>query len=139
MSARFGVILLLVSLSAGCMPGGKETTKKPMKLFLPKDEEGQVHHSTGKEFVVLVLNEQEVYGYNGTRMQEGRKYTYNELGSYLASKKADHEFFVVIKPGEKATYKSTVDMLDLMTVGEVKHYSIEDATAEEEALMKRLN
>jgi len=139
MNARFLVILLLVGLGVGCKPGKKETSKEPLKLFLPKEENEQLHRSTGKELVVLVLNENEVYAYSGTRMNEGRKYTYKELGSYLETKKSDREFFVVIKPGEKSTYKSTVDMLDLMTIEEVKNYSMEDATADEEALINKLN
>jgi len=138
MNARFLVFLLLVGLVAGCKSGQKETAKEPLKLILPKDEKEQVRHSTGKEFVVLVLNENEVYAYSGMRMQDGRKYTYKELGAYLATKKSDREFFVVLKPGEKSTYKSTVNILDLMTIEEVKHYSMEDATAEEQLLMNRL-
>lgn len=99
--------------------------EQPLKLFLPKEESEHIDVSSGKGLVVLILDEHEVYAYNGINMKSGSKYTYKELGSYLATKKSRSDFFVVIKPGEKGTYKSTVDMLDLMTVKKVRNYKLE--------------
>jgi len=38
---------------------------------------------------------------------------------------------VVIKPDEDATYKNTVDMLDEMTINNVKRYAMIDITPQE--------
>jgi biopolymer transport protein ExbD len=43
----------------------------------------------------------------------------------------DRDFVVVIKPDEDATYKNTVDMLDEMTINNVKRYAMIDITPEE--------
>ncbi|MGN6401642.1 MAG: ExbD/TolR family protein [Flavisolibacter sp.] len=47
----------------------------------------------------------------------------------------DKDFVVVIKPNEDATYKNTVDMLDEMTINDVKRFAIVDITADENALV----
>ena len=120
------------------IPFLKKLHEEPLKLFLPKEESEPVHDPTGNELVVLILDEKEVYVYNGTQVENGRRCTYKELGLYLATKKSEHDFFVLIKPGKKSTYKSTVDMLDLMTVENVKNYKMVDATKEEEALINKI-
>jgi hypothetical protein len=112
--------------------------EKPLELFLPKDENEHVVVPSDKTLVVLILNEQEAYAYNGTVVKNGRKYTYEELGLYLGTKKSRSGFLVVIKPGEKSSYKSTVDMLDLITIQKVKNYKMESPTKEEQTLINEL-
>jgi biopolymer transport protein ExbD len=43
----------------------------------------------------------------------------------------DRDFVVVIKPDQDATYKNTVDMLDEMTINNVKRYAMVDITPQE--------
>jgi hypothetical protein len=43
---------------------------------------------------------------------------------------------VVIKPGPEATYKNTVDILDEMTINDVKRYAMVDIFDTEIQLMK---
>ena len=43
---------------------------------------------------------------------------------------------MVIKPGPEATYKNTVDMLDEMTINDVKRYAMVDIFPTEIDLMK---
>jgi biopolymer transport protein ExbD len=43
----------------------------------------------------------------------------------------DRDFVVVIKPDEEATYRNTVDMLDEMTINNVKRYAMVDITPQE--------
>jgi biopolymer transport protein ExbD len=111
--------------------------QQPLKLFLPR-EKSDVVVPSDKTLIVLIINEHEAYAYNGTNMKNGSKCGYEELGSYLATKKSRSDFLVVIKPGEKSTYKSTVDILDLMTVHEVKNYKMEEPTKEEQTLINEL-
>jgi len=43
----------------------------------------------------------------------------------------DRDFVVVIKPDQDATYKNTVDILDEMTINDVKRYAMIDITPQE--------
>ena len=44
--------------------------------------------------------------------------------------------YVIIKPSEKASYKSTIDILDEMTINNIKHFSMEDLTKNEQDFLK---
>jgi biopolymer transport protein ExbD len=112
--------------------------ERPLKLFLPKEENEHVVVASDKTLVILILNEQEAYAYNGTKVKNERKYTYEELGLYLGTKKSRSDFLVLIKPGEKSSYKSTVDILDLMAIQKVKNYKMEDPTKKEQSLINEL-
>ncbi len=48
----------------------------------------------------------------------------------------DKDLVVVIKPGELATYKNTVDMLDEMTITNIKRYAMVDLFPAEKALIE---
>lgn len=49
----------------------------------------------------------------------------------------DRDFVVVIKPDADATYKNTVDMLDEMTINDVKRFAIVDITPTEVQLVQK--
>jgi len=46
------------------------------------------------------------------------------------------DFFVVIKPTEDATYKNAVDILDEMTINDVKRYALMKISPTELELVK---
>ena len=46
------------------------------------------------------------------------------------------DLVVIIKPSEDATYKNTVDILDEMTINEIKRYAMVDITEDEFKLVK---
>lgn len=48
----------------------------------------------------------------------------------------DVDFVVIIKPNEEATYKNTVDMLDEMTINQVKRYAMVKVLKEEMDLIR---
>ena len=48
----------------------------------------------------------------------------------------DRDFVVVIKPNKEATYKNTVDILDEMTINQVKRFALVDITDDENMLIK---
>jgi biopolymer transport protein ExbD len=48
----------------------------------------------------------------------------------------DKDFVVVIKPNEEATYKNSVDILDEMTINDVKRFALIDITPDENQLVK---
>ena len=49
---------------------------------------------------------------------------------------ADEDFVVVIKPNEEATYKNTVDILDEMTINQVKRFAMVKIADTEKGLIK---
>ena len=49
----------------------------------------------------------------------------------------DRDFVVVIKPDQDATYKNTVDILDEMTINNVKRYAMIDITPQEEEVIQK--
>lgn len=49
---------------------------------------------------------------------------------------ADEDFIVVIKPNEEATYKNTVDILDEMTINQVKRFAMVKIADTEKDLIK---
>lgn len=113
--------------------------QEPLNLFLPKDENKHIDIPTDKTLTILILNGHETYAYDGGDIKTGSKYNFRDLETYLKTKKSRSDLFVSIKPGVKSTYKSTVDILDLMTIEKIKNYKMEDPTKEEEALMNELN
>ncbi|MBO9682577.1 MAG: biopolymer transporter ExbD [Flavisolibacter sp.] len=48
----------------------------------------------------------------------------------------DKDFVVIIKPNKEATYKNTVDILDEMTINQVKRFALVDITQDENSLVK---
>jgi biopolymer transport protein ExbD len=48
----------------------------------------------------------------------------------------DLDLVIVIKPNEEATYKNTVDMLDEMTINEIKRFAMVDISPVENDLIK---
>ena len=50
----------------------------------------------------------------------------------------DRDFVVVIKPDEDATYRNTVDILDEMTINNVKRYAMIDITPQELEVVKKV-
>ena len=50
----------------------------------------------------------------------------------------DRDFVVVIKPDEDATYRNTVDMLDEMTINNVKRYAMIDITPQELEVVRKV-
>lgn len=123
--------------TASIIPYLKEH-QEPLKLFLPKEENEPIEVPSDKTLTVLLLNENEVYAYNGANIKSGSKYSFKDLEAYLKTKKSRSDLIVRIKPGEKSTYQSTVDMLDLITITKIKNYKMEDPAKEEQALMNKL-
>jgi hypothetical protein len=49
----------------------------------------------------------------------------------------DKDLVVVIKPGELATYKNTVDILDEMTISDIRRYAMVDLFPVEKELIQK--
>lgn len=106
-----------------------------MKLFLPKDTEKPEEQNKIKEsgaLSILLGKNNVIYYYEGTLDPTGKNFkstNFKEIRQVIIDKKKNtnpEDFVVVIKPSSEATYKNTVDILDEMTINEVKRYAMVD-------------
>ena len=115
-----------------------------MKLFLPKDtdkpEEQNKVKASGALSILLSKNDK-VYYYEGELAPDGSNFkstNFKDIRQEIIDKKKStnpEDFVVVIKPGAESTYKNTVDMLDEMTINEVKRYALVDQFTIEQQLI----
>jgi biopolymer transport protein ExbD len=116
-----------------------------MKLFLPKDtdkpEEQNKVKASGALTIMLGKGDR-VYYYEGELLPDASNFkssNFKEIREEIINKKKatnPEDFVVVIKPGPEATYKNTVDILDEMTINDVKRYAMVDIFDTELQLMK---
>ena len=116
-----------------------------LKLFLPKDtdkpEEQNKVKASGALTIMLGKGDG-VYYYEGELLPDGSNFkssNFKEIRAEIINKKKStnpQDFVVVIKPGPEATYKNTVDILDEMTINDVKRYAMVDIFDTEIQLMK---
>lgn len=115
-----------------------------MRLFLPKDTEKPEEQNKVKESGALSLllgNNNVVYYYEGTLAPDGSNFkssNYKDIRTVIIDKKKNtkpEDFVVVIKPGPDSNYKNVVDLLDEMTINEVKRYAMVDLFPIERQMM----
>lgn len=116
-----------------------------MQLFLPKDtdkpEEQNKVKASGALTLMLGSNDV-IYYYEGELLPDGSNFkttTFKDVRNVIMDKKRStdpKDFVVVIKPDNDATYKNTVDILDEMTIDDVKRYAMVDISDVEQKLVK---
>ncbi len=115
-----------------------------MKLFLPKDTDKPEEQNKIKESGALTLmlgKNNAIYYYEGTLAPDASNFkttNFKEVREIIINKKRTAnpaDFVVVIKPSPEATYKNTVDILDEMTINEVKRYAMVDLFSIEQQLI----
>jgi hypothetical protein len=108
-------------------------TAKPAELHLnmPKDsdiEESKQTTVAGCILTLLLDKNSTVYVYNDDDIKKIIKTVLSskELTEFISTGKrtCDSNLLVILKPTETATYKSTVDLLDMMTIHTIKKYSM---------------
>ena len=108
-----------------------------MKLFLPKDTEKPEEQNKLKESAALTImpgKNNQVYYYEGLDPSKIQASNFKAIRDEILDKKRrtdPKDFMVIIKPTQDATYKNTVDLLDEMTIDEVKRYALVDITPDE--------
>jgi len=116
-----------------------------LKLFLPKDTEKIEEQNKIKEsgaLTIMLGKGNGVYYYEGLLLPDGSNFkmsNFKDIREEIINKKKatnPEDFVVVIKPGPEATYKNTVDILDEMTINDVKRYAMVDIFDTEIQLMK---
>jgi biopolymer transport protein ExbD len=116
-----------------------------MRLFLPKDTEKPEDQNKVKASGALTLilaKDNSIFYYEGELAPDGGNFKntgFKEIRDVIINKKKStnpEDFVVVIKPTPDATYKNTVDILDEMTINEVKRYALVDIFDVELQLVK---
>ena len=115
-----------------------------MDLFMPKDTEKDEELNKAKEsgaLTIMIGADNHLYYYEGKLAPDGSNFqstNFKEIRNVIIKKKRStpiEDLVVVIKPNEEATYKNTVDMLDEMTINEIKRFALVDISPVENALV----
>ncbi len=113
-----------------------------MKLFLPKDVDKPEEQNKVKEsgaFTILLGKADQVYYYEGLDPTKLQATTFKGIREEIIKKKQStnpEDLVMIIKPSADATYKNTVDILDEMTISEIKRYAMVDISDGEYQLVK---
>ena len=113
-----------------------------MNLFMPKDVDKPDDQNKVKEtgaFTILLGKADQVYFYEGMDPTKLQASNFKLIREEIMKKKQNtnpEDLVVIIKPSEDATYKNTVDILDEMTINEIKRYAMVDITEDEFKLVK---
>jgi len=122
------------------------STPSSMNLFMPKDTEDNEEKNKAKESGALTLmmgKNNQVYYYEGQLLPDASNFkstNMKDVRQVIINKKRTtpaEDLVIVLKPNEEATYKNTVDMLDEMTINNVKRFALVDILPVENELIKR--
>lgn len=117
-----------------------------MRLYLPKDTEKPEEQNKIKEsgaLTVMLSKDNSIFYYEGQLATDGSNFkstNFKEVRDIIINKKKStnpDDFMVVIKPAPESTYKNLVDMLDEMTINDVKSYAMVDIAPAELELVKK--
>src|SRR3954466_6860111 len=110
---------------------------RSMKLALPADSKDSSSVKNSGVITLVPAANSSLFYYEGKLATGGtnlRKTSYVGLRELLIQKKQsvdEKDMFVIIKPSSESVYKNTVDVLDEMTINDIKSYALENITAEE--------
>jgi biopolymer transport protein ExbD len=113
-----------------------------MKLFLPKDVDKPEEQNKVKEsgaFTIMLGKADQIYYYEGLDPTKIQATSFKGIREQILTKKKTtpvDDLVMIIKPTADATYKNTVDILDEMTIAEIKRYAMVDISPQEYELVK---
>ena len=114
-----------------------------MKLIMPDETakpEEQNEAAKAGAFTVILGKADQVYYYEGDdpkTMQVANLKTIRDKILDKKSRTPADKLVVIIKPDEDATYKDTVDLLDEMTINDIKKYAMVAVRPDEYALVQQ--
>ena len=147
MKVRLRSILLTIGILAiACIGFFMFTTTlsspTTMTLFIPKEsEKDSVDQYSGvkPKLTLILLKDDKVFGYYGDFINGGRSVSLDETDELIADgwkMYSKDSLVIVIKPSKAASYKSTVDVLDQMTINHIEKYSMTDLNKQEKEFLK---
>jgi biopolymer transport protein ExbD len=118
-----------------------ESKETKLDLFMPKDEPNKVITMPTDSSLTLLLLKNNILVYKGNNIAGMKTYDYKNIRQLLLSesKKYGAKFIVLIKPAEEVQYKATIDIVDEMTICNIKRYAMVDLFPVERELVKKFN
>ena len=113
-----------------------------MKLFLPKDVDKPEEQNKVKASAVLTImpaKNDQIYYYEGDDPTKLQSSNFKAIRDIILDKKRrtdPKDFVVVLKPTQDATYKNAVNILDEMTIDEIKRFALVDISPDEYKLIQ---
>lgn len=120
------------------------STPSTMDLFMPKDTNKEEELNKAKEsgaLTVMMGKDNHLYYYEGKLAPDASNFqstNFKDIRDVIIKKKKStpvEDLVIVLKPNEEATYKNTVDMLDEMTINEIKRFALVDISPVENQLI----
>jgi len=114
-----------------------------MKLAMPKDDVKNDDLTKIKEsgsLTILLGNKDVIYYYEGMDPTKIQTTTYSKIRDVIIKKKRStpvDDLFITIKPDKDATYKDAVNLLDEMTINDIKRYAMTDPNDVEKMVVTR--
>jgi len=112
------------------------------ELMLPTDDANSVEITDYSGAITMILlDNNKIYFYQGVDPLNGKLILFKDVRNLLKKTKnatSADKFVVLIKPSEKATYKNTIDILDEMSINEIKRYVMQDINTEEKRIIEGL-
>jgi biopolymer transport protein ExbD len=111
-----------------------------MRLNMPKDTDKPEEQNKAKEsgaLTIMLGKGDQVYYYEGQLAPDGSNFKstgFKGVRDVILDKKKrtpEDDLVIVIKPNDDATYKNTVDILDEMTIADIKRFALVDITPQE--------
>ena len=114
-----------------------------MRLSIPGDEKSVKTLPSENDITILIYDETKLYSYKGSNITAGSKYSLgkeNSIRDYLQKMKAyeKDDLVVIVKPLNSSSYKGVVDILDEMSINDIKKYSLVDPSKDDEQFIKQL-
>ncbi len=125
------------------------STPTTLDLFMPKDTEKDEELNKAKEsgaLTILLAKDNQVFYYEGQLAVDASNFQSSSFNpekgirKVIIDKKRStpvDDLVIVIKPNEESTYKNAVDILDEMTINQIKRFALVDILAVENELIKR--
>jgi biopolymer transport protein ExbD len=111
----------------------------PIEKFSNEEDTGQRKTIQERNLMTLVLGEKnKIYWFIGTTNPKVQvtDFSVNGIRKIILSKKAGiKDLYVFIKASEQSRYQNLVDILDEMTIADIKRYSLLEVTNEETSLI----
>jgi biopolymer transport protein ExbD len=131
---RFLLITFFIFTTAMSKPTG-------LKLFLPKSvpDEDRMQTPASGVLTILLGAEKQIYYYEGADPQKMLLIGSNEILKVIMDKKERtkaEKFMVVIKPGKDSKFQTLINVMDEMTINQVKHYAMVDPEPIENTIME---